>query len=62
MKSNGVVLTTKKVPPPPDGGSVNGDQPWYHLFWPPIRWGVYLTYEIIREIVTRENQRKMRRK
>lgn len=47
---------------PPINGGVGhrAPEPWYYLFWPPIRWGVYITYEIVREIVTRENKRKSR--
>lgn len=56
-----MATTTKKAPPPSDGGNGQVPGPWYHIFWPPLRWGVYVTYEIIREIVTRENQRKTRK-
>lgn len=47
--------TTKKATPPTDGGV---GEPWYYLFWSPIRWGVFLTYEILKEVVTRDGNRR----
>lgn len=62
--SKAVGTTTKKAPPPIKGGDgVNGQAsgPWYYVFWPPIRWGVYLTYEILRESFLREGRKERNR-
>ncbi len=56
----------KKVTPLTDGGvsaaaTPAPAEPWYYLFWPPIRWGVIVAAALLAEAFWRDGKAERRR-